>query len=64
MADGGAEALRFDSVQGAEGKSLKDYLTSGWIDGLLTSTIRPGTSTAFRRCRPTPAPANGISASR
>ncbi len=43
VADGGAEALRFDSVRAPEGKSLTDYLTSGWIDGLLTSTIRPGT---------------------
>jgi predicted Zn-dependent protease len=42
VADGGAEALRFDSVRAPEGKSLTDYLTSGWIDGLLASTIRPG----------------------
>jgi len=43
MADGGAEALRFDSVRAPQGKSLTDYLTSGWIDGLLASTIHPGT---------------------
>jgi predicted Zn-dependent protease len=43
VADGGAEALRFDSVRAPAGKSLTDYLTSGWIDGLLASTIRMGT---------------------
>lgn len=43
VADGGAEALRFDSVRAPQGKSLTDYLTSGWIDGLLSSTIRTGT---------------------
>jgi predicted Zn-dependent protease len=42
VADGGAEALRFDSVRAPQGKSLTDYLTSGWIDGLLASTIRTG----------------------
>jgi predicted Zn-dependent protease len=42
VANGGAEALRFDSVRMPAGKTLKDYLTSGWIDGLLASTIREG----------------------
>ncbi len=42
VANGGAEALRFDSVRMPPGKTLKDYLTSGWIDGLLASTIREG----------------------
>ncbi|MGP0104619.1 M48 family metalloprotease [Rhodoblastus sp.] len=40
VAEGGAEALRFDSVRAPAGKSLKAYLTSGWIDGLLASSIR------------------------
>jgi predicted Zn-dependent protease len=43
VADGGAEALRFDSMRAPPGKSLTDYLTSGWIDGLLASTIATGT---------------------
>jgi predicted Zn-dependent protease len=43
VADGGAEALRFDSVRAPKDKNLTDYLTSGWIDGLLTSSIRSGT---------------------
>jgi len=43
VADGGAEALRFDSVKATPGQSLRDYLTSGWIDGLLDSSIREGT---------------------
>ncbi|MBB4199699.1 putative Zn-dependent protease [Rhodoblastus sphagnicola] len=42
VANGGAEALRLDSVRAPEGKSLSDYLTSGWIDGLLSSTIETG----------------------
>lgn len=41
VAEGGAEALRLDSVRAPADKSLPDYLTSGWIDGLLTSTIKP-----------------------
>ncbi|WP_298359375.1 M48 family metalloprotease [Rhodoblastus sp.] len=40
VVSGGAEALRFDSVRAPAGKSLKAYLTSGWIDGLLASSIR------------------------
>lgn len=40
VAEGGAEALRFDSVRATPGQSLKDYLTSGWIDGLIASSIR------------------------
>jgi predicted Zn-dependent protease len=42
VAGGGAEALRFDSVRAPAGKSLRAYLTSGWIDGLLASSIREG----------------------
>lgn len=40
VAAGGAEALRLDSVHAPAGKSLEEYLNSGWIDGLLVSTIR------------------------
>ena len=40
VANGGAEALRLDSVKAPMNKTLPDYLTSGWIDGLLTSTIQ------------------------
>ena len=42
VANGGAEALRLDSVHAPEGKSLSGYLTSGWIDGLLPSSIESG----------------------
>jgi len=41
VADGGAEALRLDSVRAPQGKPLPDYLTSGWIDGLMSSSIQP-----------------------
>ena len=40
VTDGGAEALRIDSVRAPANKALTDYLTSGWIDGLLDSTIQ------------------------
>ncbi len=40
VTDGGAEALRLDSVRAPKGKALADYLTSGWIDGLMTSSIQ------------------------
>jgi predicted Zn-dependent protease len=40
VTDGGAEALRIDSVRAPANKALADYLTSGWIDGLLDSTIQ------------------------
>ena len=36
---GGAEALRLDSVAIAAGTSLESYVRSGWIDGLLESSI-------------------------
>ena len=50
VADGGAEALRLDSVRApeakneakAEAKNLAEYLASGWIDGLMASTIKAG----------------------
>ena len=40
VASGGVEALRFDSVRAPADKGLRAYLTSGWIDGLLASSIR------------------------
>jgi predicted Zn-dependent protease len=40
VADGGAEALRLDSVRAPTGKTLAEYLSSGWIDGLLDSSIQ------------------------
>jgi predicted Zn-dependent protease len=42
VADGGAQALRLDSVRAPQGQTLSDYLTSGWIDGLLSSSIQTG----------------------
>jgi predicted Zn-dependent protease len=39
VAEGGAEALRLDSVRAPQGKTLVEYLNSGWIDGLLPSSI-------------------------
>ena len=37
---GGAEALRLDSVRVTSGTTLEAYLASGWIDGLLRSSIQ------------------------
>jgi predicted Zn-dependent protease len=34
------EALRLDSVRAPAGKSLEAYVESGWVDGLLRSTVR------------------------
>ncbi len=42
---GGLEALRLDSVRLNSSMSLQSYLASGWIDGLLPSTIE------FFRCQ-------------
>lgn len=39
---GGAEALRLDSVPGDSAATLEAYLASGWLDGLLRSSIRSG----------------------
>lgn len=36
---GGAEALRLDSVRLTAATSLKSYIGSGWIDGLLRSSV-------------------------
>ena len=41
--DGGAEALRLDSVAVPASTPLETYLTSGWIDGVLSSSIEAGT---------------------
>lgn len=38
--DGGNEALRLDSVRAPTGQTLETYVQSGWVDGLLTSSIR------------------------
>ena len=37
--EGGAEALRLDSVSVPEADSLETYARSGWIDGLVDSSI-------------------------
>lgn len=39
--EGGAEALRLDSVSVAPSTSLDSYIRSGWIDGLLDSSVEP-----------------------
>ena len=36
---GGEEALRLDSVALSSGASLESYIRSGWIDGLLESSV-------------------------
>lgn len=36
----GNEALRLDSVKAPPGMSLETYMASGWIDGLLQSTLK------------------------
>lgn len=38
---GGAQALRLDSVDVSATTPLETYLASGWIDGLVTSSIEP-----------------------
>lgn len=38
---GGAEALRLDSVRLSESTTLESYMSSGWIDGLLRSSVQP-----------------------
>jgi predicted Zn-dependent protease len=40
VAEGGSEALRLDSVRAPQGKTLAEYLNSGWIDGLLASSMQ------------------------
>jgi Putative Zn-dependent protease len=37
--EGGAEALRLDSVAVPEAQTLEDYVHSGWIDGLVESSV-------------------------
>lgn len=41
-AGGGSEALRLDSVPEPAGQTLEAYLASGWLDGLLASSIQSG----------------------
>jgi predicted Zn-dependent protease len=36
---GGEEALRLDSVRAPSGQSLTDYIASGWVDGLIASSV-------------------------
>ncbi len=43
LADGGAEALRLDSVALPAGTTLETYLTAGWIEGLKQSSIETRT---------------------
>ncbi len=37
---GGLEAMRLDSVRVADDTSLENYIGSGWIDGLLRSSVQ------------------------
>jgi predicted Zn-dependent protease len=39
--EGGAEALRLDSVAVPQATTLDAYVRSGWIDGLLESSVEP-----------------------
>jgi predicted Zn-dependent protease len=39
--NGGAEALRLDSARVATDTPLETYIGSGWIDGLIQSSIEP-----------------------
>ncbi|HMN71184.1 MAG TPA: M48 family metalloprotease [Rhodoblastus sp.] len=41
-AHGGAEAVRVDSVPDNSGGALDAYLASGWLDGLLRSSVQTG----------------------
>jgi predicted Zn-dependent protease len=43
LADGGAEALRLDSVALPSATTLETYLTAGWIEGLRQSSIETRT---------------------
>jgi predicted Zn-dependent protease len=38
--EGDDEALRLDSVRAPPGKTLEAYVESGWVDGLLRSSVR------------------------
>jgi predicted Zn-dependent protease len=39
VGEGGAEALRLDSIDGGDSVSLEKALASGWIDGVQTNSI-------------------------
>ena len=41
-APGGVEAVRLDSVPDNSGGALDAYLSSGWLDGLLKSSVQAG----------------------
>ena len=41
--DNGAEALRLDSVSATSTGTLESYLLSGWLDGIVASSIESGT---------------------
>ena len=41
-APGGVEAVRLDSVPDSAGGGLDAYLSSGWLDGLLKSSVQAG----------------------
>jgi predicted Zn-dependent protease len=40
VADGGKEALRLDSVRAPAGQTLESYVESGWVDGLMASSVK------------------------
>jgi predicted Zn-dependent protease len=40
LTDGGKEALRLDSVRAPAGQSLESYVESGWVDGLMASSVK------------------------
>ena len=45
----GEFAIRFDGVDVAENVPLTDYVKSGWVAGLIESSVSPTRSTAMRR---------------
>jgi predicted Zn-dependent protease len=40
ITEGGKEALRLDSVRAPANQSLESYVESGWVDGLMASSIK------------------------
>ena len=47
IAAGGAEALRLDNVRVPDATPLETYLSSGWVEGLQKTSIRPATVNAL-----------------
>ena len=45
--EGGAQAMRFDVARVSSEQSLRDYLTSGWIDDVDRSTVEDVTVNGF-----------------